>query len=725
MARSKYGADKSGEQLLYRRIVADREAINRESRSVPIVLATDAPVPTYDFQRADVVNEVMRIDGVEMPKQIPLLDSHERESVRSVLGSIRDLRKDFVDGLNRIVGTAYFAADPVSVRAFEMYADGHLEDFSVGARRLESRYEGKTKTVLRSRLFEGSAVVAGADPNAKVRELPALRAYLDPHAMKEEIMTEDLKTLCVARGMPADLEGADVTAWAKENLERKAAPVAPAVAPPVAPPVVPGENPDDVARANKKAAADVLARAEDIGDLCRSNGIDEKQRKEWVTSELSVDAIAREILKRKNAGGVPVGPGERISGGASHKEKFVAALSDALVIRSVQGQGIKPHAALERAKQNSDPDMIQRNEALVRTFEKPAVGYDEMRYVSLSDAARMYIEEAGVRTVGLSKQEIVKRAMRTDLLTRDDPGYNTTGSFPNILLDASNKTLLAAFDEAPSTYQIWCRQAPSTPDFKNINRIRFGELADPEVVGENGKYKEKQTSDAKESYTVDKYGEIFSISWEAVVNDDMNAISRIPAMQGTAMRRKINKVVYSVLTANAALADGITLFHASSHGENLDATALAAIAQLSVGYLVMARQTGLTSGTVLGIRPRYLIVPETLLPVAWSLTSSMADPGAGGSAVGNSGNANMYGPNGPRRLTVVSEGQLDSFSTTAWWMAADPSQIDTVELTFLQGEESPVLSREEGFDVDAIRYKIRQTFAAKAIDFRGLYQGNA
>jgi len=47
-----------------------------------------------------------------------------------------------------------------------------------------------------------------------------------------------------------------------------------------------------------------------------------------------------------------------------------------------------------------------------------------------------------------------------------------------------------------------------------------------------------------------------------------------------------------------------------------------------------------------------------------------------------------------------------------------------VELTFLQGEETPYVERKDEFCVDAVRYKIRQTFGAKAIDYRGLYQGN-
>ncbi len=92
----------------------------------------------------------------------------------------------------------------------------------------------------------------------------------------------------------------------------------------------------------------------------------------------------------------------------------------------------------------------------------------------------------------------------------------------------------------------------------------------------------------------------------------------------------------------------------------------------------------------------------------------------------NSGVLNVYGPNGSRPLTPIVDAAIStSQSATAWYLAAEPTQIDTVELCFLQGEETPYLERENSFEVDSVRYKIRQTFGAKPIDYRGLYQGNA
>ena len=65
---------------------------------------------------------------------------------------------------------------------------------------------------------------------------------------------------------------------------------------------------------------------------------------------------------------------------------------------------------------------------------------------------------------------------------------------------------------------------------------------------------------------------------------------------------------------------------------------------------------------------------------------------------------------------------LDANSATAFYFAANNSQVDTVEITFLEGEQSPVLENEWDFDKDVYKYKVRQTFGVAAIDFRGLYK---
>jgi hypothetical protein len=294
--------------------------------------------------------------------------------------------------------------------------------------------------------------------------------------------------------------------------------------------------------------------------------------------------------------------------------------------------------------------------------------------------------------------------------------------------DAANKTLLNAYEEAPYTWNMWARQGASVPDFKAINRIRFSESPNLEIVPERNDYPEKTMSDSRESYSVTKYGASFSVSWETVVNDDLDALSRIPAMHGNAARREQNRAVYSVLTANAALSDNGLLFNttavttAGGHANQSASAAVISATTLNNAYVSMLTQKGLNSNVILNIQPRFLIVPAAISHTALQFVNSIADPGAGGSSAGNSNTLNIYGPQGMRNLQVIIEPQLDSNSASVWYLAADSAQIDTVELTFLQGEESPVLESEWNMKNDTWLYKIRQTFAAKAIDFRGLYR---
>jgi hypothetical protein len=308
--------------------------------------------------------------------------------------------------------------------------------------------------------------------------------------------------------------------------------------------------------------------------------------------------------------------------------------------------------------------------------------------------------------------------------------YHTTGSFPQLLLDAANKTLLAGYEEAPYTWEIWARNAGTTGDFKTLNRIRFSEMGTPEMVPEGKEYKEAAMSDAKESYSIHKYGNMFTVTWETVVNDDLDAISRIPAMQGAACRRLQNQAVYNVLTSNPTMADSGALFNADAQTTagghaNYDTGAGApSVTTLNAAFIKMMTKKGLRSDVILNIQPTFLMVPAALSATALQLVGSIADPSVGGSAAGNSNTKNIYGPNGDRPLRVIVEPLLDANSATAWYLAASNNQVDTVEVTFLEGEQSPVLENEWDFDKDVYKYKVRQTFGVAPIDFRGLYKHN-
>jgi hypothetical protein len=724
------------QKLILRMVEIHRAAANEEARTIPVTIATETPVLRYDDASGTWYPEVLLMEGLQLRggrTQLPIVDSHDRSTTRNVLGSVRNLK---VEG-SRLVGEAMFARDAESQVAYQKLLDGHLTDFSITATPLEQRAvrQGESVNLLEQELngpavvvtqwepVDASLVAAGADVNSTVREL--LRSYFQPQTERMEMLDESTKEKLVAMGMPEQIDNlADAMAWMLELHESASVEVEMEMAeepkvenmegekPTEENPMVESEEHYEDKPKMENAVKRERARQREIRSLCNQAKIERAFADQLCDSGANIDTAREKVLKRMIEKNKPVGTTARVTAGESGSERFGKVASSALIARSLRAVGARSgFDGLEQGyEQYANMPLVRLAELVLRHS-----GVDTDRIANQADIARLAVgHRSTVRR--FTEQGIIRDA------------YHTTGSFANLMLDAANKTLLQGYEEAPFTWNLWARQAPSVADFKAINRIRFSESPDPEMVPERALYKEKAMSDSKESYTVDKYGALFTVSWETIVNDDLDAISRVPQMHGNAARRKVNKAVYSVLTSNPTMGDGVSLFSASGHasGRNLAATPGApSVTTLNAAFIDMMTQKGLSADAVINVQPRYLIVPVALSATALQLVGSLSDPGAGGSAAGNANTLNVYGPNGSRPLQVIAEPQLDANSASRWYLAADPSQIDTVEVTFLQGEESPVLESEWDFDRDVWKYKVRQTFGTKAIDWRGLHRNGS
>ena len=141
-------------------------------------------------------------------------------------------------------------------------------------------------------------------------------------------------------------------------------------------------------------------------------------------------------------------------------------------------------------------------------------------------------------------------------------------------------------------------------------------------------------------------------------------------------------------------------------------TRTVAVRNVGAARAAMAKQTGLDKKTVLNVRPAFLIVPASLELKAEQLVAQNLVPAATSSVV----------PQSIRTLAPISEPRLDAASETAWYLAASPNQIDTIEYAYLEGQQGAYIETRNGFDVDGVEIKCRLDFGAKAIDWRGLYK---
>jgi len=322
----------------------------------------------------------------------------------------------------------------------------------------------------------------------------------------------------------------------------------------------------------------------------------------------------------------------------------------------------------------------------------------QYRGMSLLELARESLTNAGVNTRGLSRDEVATRSL------------HSTSDFPEILSAVTNKTLRQAYETYPRTFMLFCRQVLAT-DFKAMNRVQLGEAPQLLEVGESGEFKRGTLGESKESYKVKTYGRVVAITRQTLINDDLDAFTRIPAMYGNSIAQLESDVVWGIITANPAMADGNALFH-TTH-KNLAGTGTAlGVDAVGAARAAMALQTGFDKKTVLNIRPAYLIVPAALELKAKQLVAQNLVPADSTKVV----------PQSIRTLSPISEPRLDAASATAWYLAASPNQIDTIEYAYLEGQQGAYIETRNGFDVDGVEIKCRLDFGAKAIDWRGLYR---
>ena len=347
----------------------------------------------------------------------------------------------------------------------------------------------------------------------------------------------------------------------------------------------------------------------------------------------------------------------------------------------------------------------------------------EFGHMSLLDIGRTWLRSLGVPGVdGMSRTAVATYMLSAQARFKDFRNLTmfvqSTADFDFILADVLGKSLLAAYVEAPRTWPVWTRRQ-TAPDFKSLKFIKLSTSPDLAVIPESGEMTFGVLEGEQETVALAKYGVALKLTLEAIVNDDMNAFDRIPMLHGNAAARLEDDTVWAILTANPTMADGVALFHAthanlaSGVGEvGAPSVALLDVANASFRLQTAFAPTGET-GPILNLRPATIMVPAALDGTTAQLLRSVTDPTATAAGVANRWAGNV--------LTQVTEGRLDGSSSTGWYMAADPNQVDTVVVVFLEGEEVPVLADETAFGTGDKKYGIRHTVAAKAVDHRGLY----
>lgn len=656
--------------------------INEADRSVEFIAATEEAIEVFDWESWGTIKEVLLMSGrVDPPSgQVPLLDTHWSGTVDAQLGSFRDIRTEGSLTVGRVCVSS--AREDVWTKLKE----GHITDCSVGyvIRIHETLKEGVSKdfngrtitgpcrVVTSWELMELSLCPIGADPGAKARAKQMMEEQMRKKKGRMEATPEEQQQLedeltTVVEEAVAEAED-EIAAILDEAVEEPAAEGEEETRSDEEEEEERDEQEEKEERAARRAVKAERRRVAEINEICRALKIPDGYRQALINQGRSADQARKAVTKimiKRNQSGPNFYGSVRVT--SDERENFKARALDSLLLRAG------------------------------KKVEKPAEGARELQGYTLRELARECLRRSGGREPA-NIVDLVGRAL-------------TTTDLPILLTEAANRSLLEGFQEAQETWPLWTGES-SANDFREITLVDSAIDNNLEEIGEHDEYTFTEMAEQAEKAWVVTYGRMFGISRQAIINDDLNALTGIPARMGAGANKKTGDAVYGVLIANSAMADGQALFSAA-HNNLLTGGGVPDVPKLGAADTAMGLQKDMMGGR-LNIRPEFFLGPVSLRVAAETFFNSELI------GTGDQPNIrNIY----DGAFNRIYEPRLDDDSTESWYLIG-PRHMG-VRVIYLNGIKEPYLETREGWNIDGVEHKVRFDVGVKAVSWRGMIKSQA
>jgi len=405
------------------------------------------------------------------------------------------------------------------------------------------------------------------------------------------------------------------------------------------------------------------------------------------------------------------------------REKWSPARYEVEAVRSVSGAKLDlvragashEGPAIHVSKRDESPEVIEAALALSARMPKIETHYKEQ---VIEAAAKQY------KNIGIQQLLLIAAAsngMRVSTGERVHTGnirsvlkaampdvhansFSTLGvSVSNILSNVATKELVAGYEEVDNTWRE-ISQIKSVRDFKQVTTYRLLDDMAYEQIGPGGEIKHGSVS--QESYTrqAKTYAKMFALTREDIINDDLGVFDDLRVRLGAGAAMKMRDVFW------AAFLDNASFFTAARGNYITGGTTTLLTDGVGLGLGVKAFRT-MTSPSAdgskrIGGEPALLLVPPELEVAASTLYT--ANNLVGGSTT--VANANIYlNKYRPVVVSQLSEAGFSGSSSTAWYLFRDPALYAPMVVSFLNGQQSPVV---ESADAD---------FNTLGIQFRGYH----
>ena len=205
---------------------------------------------------------------------------------------------------------------------------------------------------------------------------------------------------------------------------------------------------------------------------------------------------------------------------------------------------------------------------------------------------------------------------------------------------------------------------------------------------------------------------MLSIDRRDIINDDLGAITTVPRKLGRGSGLKINDVFWKTFLANSA-------FFKTANNNFFDGTdTVLSIDGLTKAEVAFMDQVD-SDGKPIGIMPSILLVPTALSAVGTQLFKSVE--------LRDTTSSTKYPIANPHQGKFRSEvsrylgnSSYTGYSSKAWYLLADPSDLPVIEVALLGGQEAPTIETAEAdFNVLGVRMRGYHDFGVALQDPRG------
>lgn len=286
-------------------------------------------------------------------------------------------------------------------------------------------------------------------------------------------------------------------------------------------------------------------------------------------------------------------------------------------------------------------------------------------------ASQMLLQASGKYSVGMSNEEMLRLA------------FSTT-SLPTILNNVANKSLMAEYNgKASNIMEVAFRV--NAKDFKDVTLNNIFKDLVLEKIGETGEMKQGTTSETSYTVSVDSYAKTFSVGRQTLINDDLDALRRVFAGYGRGASVAEQRNFWGTF-----LDDGGSFYSVGNNNLLTGANSVLSIDAVSLALQALWAQTD-SNGDPIQLSSTKLVVPPSLSIFANQIAkdSIVNETTATGKAKPNTNpHANKF--------SVVTESYLDNgnvagASSTAWYLVADQSDVQTYASARLASAQEPTI----------------------------------